>query len=279
MLVEPQAWPGVPLNSHLKAVARALKMLVWREWLWRARSSSVPEWSLTLAGLAHDLGKAWSGYQGRLSSKNPSFQGHEIVSSLPLLALYRISVLEAVDKAARRGLITACIAVLNHHHGMHGRFELECFYKPHLLLMELKKIARSYGVSVYTVLKEACRLMKLLTRLIKEECSEAYGLVSALECKVKETFMLQLISEGARSALEASVKSRELAAACIVASGLLSLADTVVASLERNEFSVEAVMKRYAGRVLNEKYGASRARLILERLVKEIARLYESGYS
>ncbi len=274
MLGELQAWPGIPLEAHLKATARALRVLVWGEWGWRARSSGVPSWSLVLAGLAHDAGKAWEEYQKRLDDRTPSFWGHEILSSMPLLAMYDAGVRLCIDSSVLRGLAVACAAVMNHHHGMHDRFVTECFYEPRMLEKEIGRIAGKYGSSKRSIFKSIPIVLELVVGLVREEDKSVTESLKPLVESINENLILQASLQGAKLLWKDASRDKSLAAACTVATGFLSLTDTIVAGLERNKFDASKVMKRYAGRVLAEKMGEENALSKLRELAKMIKPFY-----
>ena len=278
MLAELQAWRGVPLVSHLLATARASRILLWREWRWRARASSVPEWSLEFACLVHDVGKAWSAYQDDIRSKPEdkiSLWGHEVLSAIPIYALYRSCLRGGVEDPVLRGLAVAGISVLNHHHGMHERFSYRHFYTPYSITMIFKELFNRWGRRE-SITELLYNIVNVLLEVTKLRYYDIFEILNQAANRIYPNELLGEAKQGVRDVLDYSSRDKKLSAACVTATGFLALADTIVASLERNSFRIEYVLKRYAGRVLKEKLGENGAVEALSILVQKIRPLYRT---
>ncbi|RLG84084.1 MAG: hypothetical protein DRO39_07890 [Thermoprotei archaeon] len=249
-MTPPIAWCNTHLAPHLVAVAYTASLLFEEEWRYRARLSKLPTWTLTLAALGHDVGKAAPWYQEEAVSRcsrgwNPSFTLHEVLSSMV------IAWLGASGAVDREPAYVAAIAVWEHHHGMPGRLAP--------LLTSINAASKSRYAEALRAGFEA-----LLHTL---DFARSTALVRHLELPpIGERRRQVLIPCHSRKALEVVENNPRFSAAASSIAGFLAVADTLVASIERNPGKpVEALRGRYVYRYLKELMGGETP---LSRLLK-----------
>ncbi len=247
MYREPIAWCNVPLEAHLLAVSDVASILyaaeaMRLERICQATGLAIPSNWLSTAGLLHDIGKvayAAPALDACNSGRKPSFRLHEALSALVAEAL----ALGSPEHSEALG--AASLVALLHHHGMGKPYTKIALY-----VDEMRRVLKEMGKNADTAVREAIdwiysskplrqRLRGLLPRQAPVHTDPAM-LTAGLEKLATQTSRTEL---------------RCRTVMVVVGVSAVSIADTLVASLERNKWSLEQLKKKWVYRVLAEKLG------------------------
>lgn len=262
----PLAWCGSHLAPHSVAVGYVAHVLFEEEWGFRARLSGVPAWALDLAALGHDIGKAAPRYQeGAVRAcargEDPSFRLHELFSAIA------IAWLGAVKAAPPEPCYVAAVAVWEHHHGMPGR---------------LVAPERGVGSVGGDVVRDVEAAINALLHTIDFAGHASIGWRPRIPLGGVEPSPSPIsLARGIREFKRVVEGSPRLAAAAFTAAGMVSVADTVVAAIERrgSRSPVDALRGRYAYRYLRELMGGESQLHRLLRLVADVVSSIHEEYA
>lgn len=258
----------IPLESHLASVSLASRFLYEKDWarVIKMAGQELPGYALQLAAALHDVGKvpyAKQALKACSKGKQPSFAHHEFVSALAVAAMADKAEDQGYETELINSLNLSCLVALLHHHGMQKPFSnlIEYYNKTGVVL-------KGAGLNINNAVILSLRwLSRFATAILEEKIGQIVGkLASGAASNLEINYLIKRIE----NIIEDTSKRDYswLTSAVTVATAAVSVADTLIASLERNMWDPSKLEGKWVWRVLNEKYGERR-----EDIVKKIATL------